>query len=236
VPWLLSGGTLALHHGCDAKVLDAQSEMLPDATLVLPGPALAPLAEAGRLLVYKTLLALWRSPERLANCAPWYHDATLIDVAAFGEIGLLAAARRADGKTTPFPLSPETSRTRAGTLALRGPMVPAYAFPSGEALAPDGFVDTDFTCALTGDAFAITGAPAGLAAIGGYRFAQKATDALIAAADPAATLIAVPDALLGQCLAGRSPDSQALAAALQARGANALIADAFYRRRHPSAA
>ena len=89
---------------------------------------------------------------------------------------------------------------------------------------------------MTGDALAITGAPAGLTVVGGYRFAQKATDALIADADPAATLMAVPDALLGQRLAGRSPDPQALTAALQARGANALIADAFHRRRRPSAA
>lgn len=236
MPWLLAGGTLALHHGCDAKSLDAQSEALPDATLVLPGPALAPLAETGRLLAFKTLIALWRAPERLAAGAPWYHDATLIDVSAFGETGLLAAARGADGKPTPIPLGPETSRTRAGTLALRGPMVPAHAFPSGEALAPDGFIDTGFTCALAGDALAITGSPAGLTVVGGYRFAQKATDALIAAADPAATLMAVPDALLGQRLAGRSADPQALTAALQARGANALIADAFHRRRRPSAA
>jgi hypothetical protein len=114
--------------------------------------------------------------------------------------------------------------------------VPAHAFPSGEALAPDDLIDTGFTCAITGDALTVTGAPAGLTVVGGYRFAQTATDTLIAAADPAATLMAVPDALLGQRLAGRSPDPQALAATLQARGANALIADAFHSRRHPSAA
>jgi hypothetical protein len=236
MPWLLAGGTLALHHGYDAKALDAQSEALPDVTLVLPGPTLAALAEAGRLLAYKTVLALWRAPERLAACAPWYHDATLIDVSAYGETGLLAAPRGADGKPAPIALGPEISRTRAGTLALSGPMVPAHAFPSGEALAPDDLIDTGFTCAITGDALTVTGAPAGLTVVGGYRFAQTATDTLIAAADPAATLMAVPDALLGQRLAGRSPDPQALAATLQARGANALIADAFHGRRHPSAA
>ena len=236
MPWLLAGGTLVLHHGCDAKALDAQSEALPDATLVLPGPALAPLAETGRLLAFKTLIALWRAPERLAACPPWYHDAKLIDVSAFGETGLLAAPRHADGKPAAIPLGAETTRTQAGTLALCGPMVPAYAFPSGEALAADGFIDTGFTCVLTDDALAITGAPAGITVVGGYRLAQKVTDALIAAADPAAILMAVPDALLGQRLAGRSPDPQALSAALQARGANALIADAFHRRRRPSAA
>ena len=124
MPWLLAGGTLALHHGCDAKALDAQSEALPDATLLLPGPALAPLAETGRLLAFKTLIALWRAPERLAAGAPWYHDATLIDVSAFGETGLLAALRGADGKPAPIPLSAEMTRTEAGTLALCGPMVP----------------------------------------------------------------------------------------------------------------
>ncbi|MEJ2432686.1 MAG: hypothetical protein P8Y53_05780, partial [Pseudolabrys sp.] len=42
LPWLLSGGTLALHHGGDPDVLAAQCEGLSDATVILPGPALAP--------------------------------------------------------------------------------------------------------------------------------------------------------------------------------------------------
>src|SRR6185437_16515340 len=83
VPWLLAGGTLALHHGYDLEALDAQSKAFPGAALMMSGPALAPLAEAGRLLAFKTIAALWRCPERLATGAPWYQQASLIDVAAF---------------------------------------------------------------------------------------------------------------------------------------------------------
>ncbi len=232
MPWLLAGGALALHHGCDPKVLGAQSETLADPTLILPGPALTLLAEAGRLLPFKTVVALWRAPERLATCAPWYHDGALVDVAAFGETGLVAARRGGNGRPAPIPLGTigttiETARTRMGALALRGPMVPVHAFPSGETLAADGFVDTGFICASEGDTVTVTGPPAGITAVGGYRFVQQAMEALVAEADPAATVVAVPNALLGQRLAGRSAYSQVLSA-LRARGANPLITGAFY--------
>ncbi len=38
--------------------------------LVLPAVALAPLAEAGRLLAFKTIVTLWRAPGRLTACSP----------------------------------------------------------------------------------------------------------------------------------------------------------------------
>ena len=49
VPWLLSGGTLHLHHGFDPPVFAAQSGTTRPDMLTLPAPALAPLAEAGVL-------------------------------------------------------------------------------------------------------------------------------------------------------------------------------------------
>jgi AMP-binding enzyme len=244
VPWLLAGGTLALHHGCDPKTLEAQCEVHDGATLILPGPALAPLSEAGCLLAFKTILALWRAPERLAASALWYRAATLIDVAAFGETGLVAGKRAADGKPVPIRCGGigaprgaagaltvlETARTRGGTVALRGPMVPTHPFPAGAPLSPDGYSDTGFTCVAEGQALAVTAAPAGITMLGGYRFAQAAMDATVAEADPAASIMAVPDGLLGEHMAGHAPDPQALIATLQARGVNPLIAGAF--RRH----
>jgi non-ribosomal peptide synthetase component F len=139
LPWLLADGALALHHGGDPRVLAAQIAERADAALVLPGPALGPLAAAGKLGVDK-IVALWRAPERLAADAVWRGAATLIDVASFGEIGLLAACRSTDGRPAPLPLgqagaSAEASRTPTGTLALRGPMVPAHSFPPGAAQA-----------------------------------------------------------------------------------------------------
>ena len=247
LPWLLAGGTLALHHGGDPQVLAAQCQELSGATLVLPGPALAPLADAvGLGAGVGKIVALWRAPERLSVSAAWRGSALLVDVASFGEIGLLAARRAAAGLPAPLPLGSVTAprgaagavsvaevmRTPNGTLALRGPMVPAQAFPPAAAppAEADGFLDTGFTCRIEHDGLIVTGPPAGIAAVGGYRFYQPALEADIASIDPAATLLAVPDGLLGQRLAGSAPDPQTVTAALRARGRNPLLAVAFRPR------
>jgi hypothetical protein len=49
-----------------------------------------------------TILALWRAPEQLAGAVAWRGDAALIDVASFGEIGLLPARRGPDGRPVPI--------------------------------------------------------------------------------------------------------------------------------------
>jgi non-ribosomal peptide synthetase component E (peptide arylation enzyme) len=255
VPWLLCGGTLALHQGCDPMVLAAQCGTLTEATMILPGPALAPLSDAALLNAsLKTIVALWRAPERLASCARWHGEAALVDAAAFGEIGLLACRRGEGGMLIPCgPIRAargaagavtvaETARSKTGTLALRGPMVPAQAFPPGatqsDAVAPDpaGFVDTGFACRRDGDALTITGPPAGIAAIGGYRFRKPALEAQVAAIDPAATILAVPDRTIGERLAGAAADPRAVRAALQAGGANPLVSAAFRPRGEADAA
>ena len=243
LPWLFSGGTLALHHGGDPELLAAQCGGLADTTLMLPGPALAPLAEAGRLDAgVKTIAALWRAPERLAVDPRWPGEAALVDVASFGETGLVASRRACDGLPAPIPHGSvgaprgaagavtvaETARTRLGTLALRGPMMPQPFPPGAEAGgAPDGFLDTGYTCRLEGDGLTVTGPPGGVLAVGGYRFSQQSLDAELASIDPAATLMAVPHGILGQRLAGAAPDPLAARAALHERGVNPLIADAF---------
>ena len=260
LPWLLGGGALHLHRGFDLDAFAAQMRALDGGTVILPAPALAPLHDIGLLAGARTIVALWRHPERLAAAPPWQGDAALIDVASFGETGVLAARRGSDGMASAIPSGAignprgaagavtvaEAMRTKAGTLALRGPMVPANAFPPraerGHAphLAVDdnGFVDTGFTCRLDRgtQTLTVTGAPGPLAAIGGYRFPQHWLDALIADADPAATIVALPDAMLGQRLAGSAPDRERLQAELQGRGVNPLIVGAFRRRGEPDAA
>lgn len=234
IPWLLCGGTLALHHGGEPASLAAQAEAFPAATLVLPSPVIEPLAQTGCLLNANTIVALWRAPERLLGSGAWYRDAGLVDAVAFGEFALMALRRSADGKPKPLPFGSfgelEAARTRTGTLALRGSMVPSRAFPSGELLAPDGFVDTGYPCVVRNDTIAVTGQPAGIVHIGGYRFAQHALDKLIADAEPTAAMLPVPDGLLGHRIAGRSVDPATLHATLQARGINALIGGAFRGR------
>ena len=259
VPWLLGGGALALHHGFDPGVFAEQCRTHDAATVVLPGPALAPLADAGLLgAPIKSILALWRAPEQLAGSRPWPGDAALIDIASFGETGLLPARRGPDRMPAPIPhgaiatprgaagavATIETMRSKSGTLALRGPMVPAQAFPPGTApggearIALDGFIDTGFPCRLDRAAgtLALTGPPAGITAVGFYRFRQREIDAALADADPAAIIAALPDAALGHRLAGSARDPAATAAKLQARGVNALIAGAFRPRGKANAA
>jgi acyl-CoA synthetase (AMP-forming)/AMP-acid ligase II len=66
--------------------------------------------------------------------------------------------------------------------------------------------------------------------VGGYPFRQSALDAAVLAIDPRATVAALPDAALGQRLAGHAADPAAVAARLTQAGVNPLIAGAFRPR------
>jgi hypothetical protein len=241
LPLLAAGRTLHLHHGFDPESFAAQCDGLPRATLVLPGPALAPLGAANMLACADTIIALWRSPERLANAPYWRGNAEVVDVASFGEIGLLHAIRPLDGEPVlrnPKPAVIEAARTDGGTLALRGAMVPAHAFPPGAELdyepylAGDavGFVDTGFACRHDGNTWTITAPPCGFTSIGGYRLLARDVESQIAHIDADATVLALPHAATGQRLAGRSADPARLASELRARGVNPLIYGAFRSR------
>lgn len=257
VPWLLAGGTLALHQDCDPSALAAQCAGMNAATVILPGPAAAPLEEAGILGHSIThVIALWRAPERMTNAAAWRGRARLVDVAAFGEIGLLAAPRGPDDVPAAIPhgivAAPrdaaggikvaETARSSIGTLLLRGPMVPSEAYPPvaqrGDQTASDAssFVDTGFPCRHDDNALSLSGPPAGIAVIGGYRFPRRPLELLVAAIDADATIMTVPDGLLGERLAGATADRSVMRAALQARGFNPLVSEAFWPRCHAVAA
>jgi acyl-CoA synthetase (AMP-forming)/AMP-acid ligase II len=251
VPWLRSGGTLHLHHGFDGETFAVQRQAAKPDTIVVPGPVIERLTAAGQLKDAARVVALWRAPERLAAATAWQSEALLVDVTVFGETALVARRRGNDGLPRPLPLgaprapaagtSPllETKRTKAGHLAVRGAMVPVGAFPPGvdekasAIFAPDeaGFVETDYTCRRESDgqSLTITGSGGGLACVGGYSLRSAAIEARLAKIDAEATLVAVPDALLGQRLAGQGRERTA--AFLQAFGLNALIASAFSRRK-----
>jgi len=246
VPWLFGGGCLSLHHGFDAKAFAEQIGAGIN-TAIVPGPALAPLSKSGRLQSLKGLVALWRSPEQLNISAAWSCAARLIDVSCFGELGVVAMPRDADGLPAAMPLGPvgtphdiETARSKAGTLLLCGAMVPRAAFPPGVEHGPepylaadkDGFVETGFTCRADDEAKTLTvsGPPGGIAAIGGYRFTTRDLEAQVSMADPAATIVALPGGLMAQKLAGSALDNADVAAAILAQGGNPLIAGAFRPR------
>jgi non-ribosomal peptide synthetase component E (peptide arylation enzyme) len=258
MPWLLGGGTLNLHHGFDPDTFAAQCRIQTNGTVVLPGPVLASLAQTDRLGTPSAIIALWRSPDRLARDVPWRGEAKLVDVASFGEAGLLAGLRGDDGQPLPIAYGGigapreaadavnviEVLRTAGGTLALRGPMVPVQAFPPGAErgsepqLAADklGFVDSEFACHLEPDSqtLVIDSPTAGITSVGGYRFRQNQIEWLVAEADLDAVIVAVPNAYLGARLGGSAPDYPAIAAQLRAVGANPLIVEAFRSRAIPA--
>jgi hypothetical protein len=67
-------------------------------------------------------------------------------------------------------------------------------------------------------------------AIGGYPFHLNRVDELIAEIDRDATIVALPDADLGQRFAGRAVDRTDLLSKLTKQGVNPLISAAFQPR------
>jgi hypothetical protein len=209
------------------------------------------LGDAGLLDGAQAVLAVWRAPERHAASAAWAGTTALVDVPVFGEIGLIPARRGADGKPTGFasgalvlPRSADgihvldVTRTATGTLALAGPMVPHAPFPSGGAPRlkfADGGIDTLYPCRVDRESglLAVDGPPAGIVSVGGYRFALRAAQDLIAGIEDGSTLAALPDLLGGHRLAGAGTDRDAICDALLARGANPLLVAAFRARKPP---
>jgi AMP-binding enzyme len=257
VIWLLSGGTLALHHPFDSEVLEQQINEHSCDTLVAPAQLALRLAEmdiASRLPSLRNAIGLWRTPEQVASSAVWTaQHAVLTDVYLFGEAGLFGARRPGDG--TPAPILPgphgtprevpgssiagEIFLTPRGTLALRGPMVTPAAYapapPAGNSLVaqpPRDYVDTDYAARLdrsTG-AICITAPPSGIMAVGGYRFLSQDLQEWARRLGQGALLTALPDRLSGHRLAGRAQDNARAREALGELGLNPLMVEAFRDR------
>src|ERR1700733_8925857 len=91
VPWLLTGGTLILHHAFDADLFAMQQRDERCGTLILPAPVIFRFADTGLFDGDNpaTILAQWHAPERLAGSPLWrqenHANTTLIDVPIFGE-------------------------------------------------------------------------------------------------------------------------------------------------------
>jgi AMP-binding enzyme len=254
VPWLLTGGTLVLHHAFDADLFRSQWRDEHCGTLILPAPVVFRFADTGLFDGENpaTVVAEWRAPDRLASSALWrQRDTALVDVAVFGEAGLVAGRRDEDGRPSPIPLGPvfspregegsavfaELKPTAMNTLALRGPMVPHHHFPPRVersdqphfAIGSDGYVDTGYACRVdpVRQSLVVTGPPSGFVAVGGYRFPLRRLLETVARIDVEATLSAVPDPLVGQRLIGTASDCAAMQIALNAFGLNPLVAAAF---------
>jgi AMP-binding enzyme len=254
--WLLSGGTLALHHPFDGDVLEQQINDNSCDTLVAPAPLAMRLTELdmpARLPTLRNVIGLWRAPEQVASSPLWtVPDTSLTDVYLFGEAGLFGACRAADGAPAPIQPGPhgaprdvagssiagETLITQKGTLALRGPMVATAAYtpaPSNDALLaqpPRDYVDTEYAARLdrSSAAICITAPPSGIMAVGGYRFLSQDLQEWSRRLGEGALLTALPDRLSGHRLAGRAQDNARAREALVELGLNPLMVEAFRDR------
>jgi len=258
MPWLITGGTLALHQAFAAHVFAAQRMAEGSTLTVVPGPLVPSLCDARLLDAIvgpAAVLAVWRAPEQLATSAV-LSDAVvdIVDLSVFGEIGLIAS-RRAGGRPEAPALEPTVpvwqematasgvgaTRTAGGTLALRGSVVPRHPFPPGIDRADplrlkideNGFVDTFYPCRRDREIgrLIVTGPPAGLVNVGGYRFSLRDLEATIERIDREGSVVALPDRLSGHRLAGLATDREAVRRALDAQGANPLLVGAFRERR-----
>lgn len=262
VVWLLSGGTLALHHPFDGEVMEQQIAEHSCDTLIAPAQLALLLAEidmASRLPTLRNVLGLWRAPEQVASSPVWTAEqVSLTDVYLFGEAGLFGARRTADGAPVPIKPGPhgapreipgssitgEIFLTPRGSLALRGPMVTPAAYapplqpPSDSLVAQPArdFVDTDYAARLdrsTG-AICITAPPSSIMTVGGYRFLSGDLQEWARRLGQGALLTALPDRLSGHRLAGRAKDNARAREALGELGLNPLMVEAFRDRAGPA--
>jgi hypothetical protein len=257
VVWLLTGGSLALHHPFDSDVLEQQINEQSCDTLIAPAQLALRLSEIdlpSRMPSLRNVVALWRAPEQVAASQTWTAaQASLTDVYLFGEAGLFGARRGADGapaQILPGPqgaprevpgssIAGEVFLTPKATLALRGPMVTPAAYapprpPSDSLVAqpPHDFVDTEYAARLdrsTG-AICITAPPSGIMAVGGYRFLAGDLQEWARRLGQGALLTALPDRLSGHRLAGRAQDNARAREALSELGLNPLMVEAFRDR------
>ena len=255
VTWLLSGGSLAFHHPFDAEILLSQIEHERCELLVAPAPLALRLAEAGAFAdaaSLKQVIGFWRTPEQVASSALWTGAQRFSDLYAFGEAGLFAVPREADGAAAPvLPGSPlrrgqnssaaagEAFVTKEGTLALRGAMIPVAAYAPQrrprETFAPQAVpdhVDTGYAARLdrrTG-AICITAPPSGVLNVGGYRFLANDLNDWAQRLPQGGMLTALPDRVSGHRLAGRASDNARARAALAQLGLNPLMVEAFRDR------
>jgi hypothetical protein len=256
--WLLSGGTLLLHHPFDADVIEQQIREHGCDTLIAPAPLALRLDEYGlsaRLPGLRNVIGLWRAPEQVAASPNWTaQHASLTDAYLFGEAGLFGVRRTADdgapalvkpgmqGLPRGIPgssISGEILLTPKGTLGLRGPMVAVAAYsppppPSDSLIAqpPRDYVDTEYVARLdrsTG-AISITAPPSGVMAVGGYRFLASDLQEWGRRLGQGALLTALPDRLSGHRLAGRAQDNARAREALLELGLNPLMVEAFRDR------
>jgi hypothetical protein len=101
-----------------------------------------------------------------------------------------------------------------------GPMVPRHPFPPGAERGDEpyleadasGLVDTGYPCRINHGTgmLELSGPPAGIVNVGGYRFRRDDLARQIGDAEMAASITPLPDATLSHRLAGNAVDREAV--------------------------
>jgi hypothetical protein len=242
--WLLTGGTLALHHPFNADTLLRQIQRDNCSGLVVPGSLLPRFADpdtVARTDALHRIVGVWRAPEQVAAAAPWtVETVSVTDLYVFGEAGLFGARRGESGLPAMIRGGPfgaprndpnrsamgETVITPSGTLGMSGPMTVPAAYGAVE------FVDTFCPARIDPGTGLLTldAAPEGVVSVGGYRFPRDHLERWAERLGGDAKLSNAVDDLCGHRLEGQSLSNALARAALAELGLNPLISDAFRDR------
>lgn len=225
VPWLMSGAHLIAHPPLALRVLADSLGAAGTTHVVAPAALGGVLAEANApALRHITLVA--RSARHAEALAGLPLQPAMDGFLAVGEAALI----RITGADGAIPLGKaagaqgsvavETGTSAAGTLMVRGAMVPAAAFPPGAErgqppfwiIDASGFHDTGLTVAFGAEdaTLVLTGGERGLVTVGGRRFAEADIRAAYAEAGGEIAPVIKPDPVLGERVAGVIGDGRAL--------------------------
>lgn len=215
MPWLLSGGTLALHQPFDLAGYAALLREEHVTRVLMPGlmlPELMHLLALDKAPSVRSLIGVFSDVRRYVASAPAHGGIESIDVVAFDEWGLVAR-KRDGGISVPLPLgaahhpadsdaSPillETRIAASGRLHLRGPMVPYD--PAGE----DGYRTTSLQGRDVGGTLELRERTDHVAMIGGLGAGtDEIATCLLSTEDVDAVVVsAMPDALFGERIEAR---------------------------------
>ncbi|MGL4287887.1 MAG: AMP-binding protein [Phreatobacter sp.] len=235
VPWLMCGGTLIAHPPFAPRVFADDLGAGRVSHAILPVAAAACLSDLGPkdrpALRHLTLLA--RRGADIVMAQAIRPEAIAVDTFfGPGEAGLTRTGGTPQAGGVPLgpdtfatgagqaPVLVETRASTAGTLALRGAMVPAFAFPPGaeRGLPPfwstdaEGFFDTGLPVGIDKAArtLLVGDRPEGVVAIGGRRFAEtEIREAYVEAGGEIAPVLRA-DPVLGQRVSGIVGDGRAI--------------------------
>ena len=258
VVWLLSGGTLVLHHPFDEDVLEQQINDQACDTLIAPAQLALRLDEldlAARLPSLRHVIGLWRAPEQVGI-------QRVLGSAAGDADRRLSVRRSRTVRRTPRPpgrlAGPDQARPawRAARIAgvvdrgrypadAAGHAWIARADGSGRRLcaaaAAERLPDRAAAARLCRYRLCRTARPldrrdqhhraaVGIMAVGGYRFLAQDLQEWARRLGQGALLTALPDRLSGHRLAGRAQDNARARDALAELGLNPLMVEAFRDR------